>query len=287
MNYRHIYHAGNFADVVKHIILSRVILYMQRKDAAFRLLDTHAGIGLYNLSSPEAQKTGEWKNGIGLLLEAANNAPKDVKPLIEPYLQAVLAFNPAAEIQQYPGSPLLARHLMRKQDRLTALELHPEDFQTLKRQFEGDYQARITHLDGWLGIKSHLPPKERRGITLVDPPFEVFHEFFNHLKGLKDANERFATGTNLMWYPIKNRKACDEFREELYKTRVPAILDVSLEIRRPRGAKGTFDGTGMAISNPPYTLEKELKILMPWLKTVLEESRGSGQYGINWISRAP
>lgn len=287
MNYRHIYHAGNFADVVKHIILSRVILYMQRKDAAFRLLDTHAGIGLYDLSSPEAQKTGEWKNGIGPLLEAANNAPKDVKSLIEPYLQAVLAFNPAGEIQQYPGSPLLARHLMRKQDRLTALELHPEDYLTLKSHFEGDYQARITHLDGWLGLKSHLPPKERRGISLIDPPFEVFHEFFNHLKGLKDVNERFATGTNLMWYPIKNRKACDEFREELYKTRVPAILDVSLEIRRPKGAKGTFDGTGMAISNPPYTLEKELKILMPWLKTVLEESKGSGQYQINWISRAP
>ena len=287
MNYRHIYHAGNFADVVKHIILSRVILYMQRKEAAFRLLDTHAGIGLYDLSSPEAQKTGEWRSGIGLLLEAANNAPRDVKPLIEPYLQAVLSFNPADEIQQYPGSPLLARQLMRKQDRLTALELHPEDFQTLQSHFEGDYQARITHLDGWLGIKSHLPPKERRGITLVDPPFEVFHEFFNHLKGLKDANERFATGTNLMWYPIKNRKACDEFREELYKTKVPAILDVSLEIRRPKGNKPTFDGTGMAISNPPYTLEQDLKILMPWLKTVLEESRGSGQYRINWISRAP
>ncbi len=179
MNYRHIYHAGNFADVVKHIILSRVILYMQRKDAAFRLLDTHAGIGLYDLSSEEAQKTGEWKTGVEQILEAAKTAPKDVKPLIEPYLEAILSFNPNGEIKQYPGSPVLSRKLMRKQDRLTALELHPDDFQTLKQQFEGDYQARITHLDGWLGMKSHLPPKERRGITLVDPPFEVFHEFFN------------------------------------------------------------------------------------------------------------
>ena len=287
MNYRHIYHAGNFADVVKHIILSRVILYMQRKDAAFRLLDTHAGIGLYDLSSAEAQKTGEWKTGVGLLLEAADKAPKDVKPLIEPYLQAVLSFNPEGDIKQYPGSPLLARHLMRKQDRLTALELHPEDFETLKSYFEGDYQARITHLDGWLGLKSHMPPKERRGVSLIDPPFEVFHEFFNLINGLKQSTDRFATGTTLMWYPIKNRKACDEFRTELYKTRIPAILDVSLEIRQQKGLKDTFDGTGMAIANPPYALEKELKILMPWLKTVLEERKGSGQYKVGWINKAP
>lgn len=287
MNYRHIYHAGNFADVVKHIILSRVILYMQRKDAAFRLLDTHAGIGLYDLSSEEAQKTGEWKTGIELLIKAAEKAPKDVKLLIEPYLNAVLSFNPEGEIQLYPGSPVLARKLMRKQDRLTALELHPEDFETLQSHFVGDYQARITHLDGWYGMKSHMPPKERRGVMLVDPPFEVFHEFFNLVNGLKEATTRFATGTTLLWYPIKNRKACDEFRTELYKTKIPAILDISLEIRRPKGLKETFDGTGMAIANPPYALEKELKVLMPWLKTVLEEEKGSGQYNINWISRAP
>ena len=287
MNYRHIYHAGNFADVVKHIILSRVILYMQQKDKAFRILDTHAGIGLYDLSSEEAQKTGEWKQGIGLLLEATDKAPKDVKPLLMPYLDAVLSFNSDSEIKQYPGSPLLSRKLMRNQDRLTALELHPEDYQTLQSHFEGDYQARITHLDGWLGLKSHLPPKERRGVTLVDPPFEVFHEFFNLIKGMKEANVRFATGTHMMWYPIKNRKACDEFRTELYKSKIPAILDISLEVRRPKGLKETFDGTGLAIVNPPYALEKELKIILPWLKNVLEENKGSGQYTINWINRAP
>jgi len=287
MNYRHIYHAGNFADVVKHIILSRVILYMQRKEKAFRILDTHAGLGLYDLSSEEAQKTGEWKTGVGLILEAADKAPKDVKQLIEPYLNAVRAFNFDGEVKQYPGSPKIARELLRSQDRLTALELHPEDFETLQAHFDGDYQARITHLDGWLGQKSHLPPKERRGITLVDPPFEVFHEFFNLLKGMKEANERFATGTHMMWYPIKNRKACDEFRTELYKSKIPAILDISLEIRKPKGLKETFDGTGMAIVNPPYALEKELKVIMPWLKSVLEENKGSGQYMINWINRAP
>jgi len=286
MNYRHAYHAGNFADVVKHIILSRVILYMQRKEAAFRILDSHAGLGSYDLSSDEAQKTGEWKTGIALVLKAGQAAPRDVRPLIQPYLEVVQSLNPGIEISHYPGSPKLARELMRKQDRLTALELHPEDFEVLKQNFAGDYQTRITQLDGWLGLKSHLPPKERRGITFVDPPFEVFHEFFNHLKGLKEAHARFKTGTHMMWYPLKNRKACDEFRTELHKTRIPAILDVSLEIRRAKGNANTFDGTGMAIVNPPYTLQQELKLILPWLKSVLEESKGSGHYTINWINPA-
>ncbi len=287
MNYRHIYHAGNFADVAKHIILSRVILYMQRKEKAFRVFDTHAGIGLYDLSSEEAQKTGEWQGGIGRLLEAYVNAPKNVKPLLEPYLDVVRSFNEEEGIRQYPGSPLITRKLLRNQDRLTALELHPDDFETLQSHFEGDYQARITHLDGWLGVKSHMPPKEKRGVTLVDPPFEVFHEFFNHLKGMKEANERFSAGTHMMWYPIKNRQACDEFRTELYKTKIPAILDISLEVRPQKGRVNTFDGTGLAIVNPPYALEQELKLIMPWLKSVLEENKGSGQYKINWINPAP
>lgn len=286
MNYRHIYHAGNFADVVKHIILTRVLLYMQRKEAAFRLLDTHAGIGLYDLSSEEAQKTGEFQTGIKRLLEAADNAPSNVKPLIEPYLGVVGKYNPDSEIIRYPGSPLIARELFRKQDRLTALELHKEDFKQLSERFAGDYQARITELDGWLGLKSHLPPKERRGVTLVDPPFEVFHEFFNILNGLKEACTRFPSGTYLLWYPVKNRKACGEFRDELKALRIPAILDVTLDIRK-QSKHNTFDGTGMTIVNPPYTLEGELKILMPWLKSVLEESSGSGRYNIDWIAKAP
>lgn len=286
MNYRHIYHAGNFADVVKHIIFSRVILYMQRKDAAFRVLDTHAGIGLYDLSSEEAQKTGEFQTGIQLIMEAAEEAPSNVKPLLEPYLNIISQYNPEDEIKQYPGSPLIARELFRNQDRLSALELHDEDYKTLAAHFDGDYQARVTQLDGWLSLKSHLPPKERRGIMLVDPPFEVFHEFFNILNGLKEANTRFATGTSLLWYPIKNRKACNEFRDELKALKIPAILDVSLEIRK-QTKHNTFDGTGMTIVNPPYTLENELKILLPWLTKVLEEKQGAGRYNINWISKAP
>jgi 23S rRNA (adenine2030-N6)-methyltransferase len=283
MNYRHIFHAGNFADVFKHIVLARVIAYMQRKDAAFRVLDTHAGLGLYDLSSEQAQKTGEWKSGIGKVLNAVDNAPADVRELLAPYLDAVRAVNPEGGITQYPGSPMIARNMFRKQDRLTALELHSEDFEVLHSHFEGDIQARVTKLDGWLGIKSHLPPKERRGIVLVDPPFEVYHEFFNILTALKEGHKRFATGTFLLWYPVKHRQGIAEFRGELRASRIPRILDTTLEVRSSRD-EVRFDGSGMIVVNPPFTLEAELRTILPWLASVLEFKRGSGSYSINWIA---
>ncbi|MEL7428971.1 MAG: 23S rRNA (adenine(2030)-N(6))-methyltransferase RlmJ [Pseudomonadota bacterium] len=285
MNYRHAYHAGNFADVVKHFILSRVILYMQRKDAAFRLLDTHAGTGLYDLASDAAQKTGEWQGGIGKLLDPGLQIPPSVLALISPYLDIVRDLNPDGQLHHYPGSPLLARKLMRKQDRLTALELHGDDFKLLQKQFAGDYQSRITELDGWLGLKSHLPPKEKRGIVLVDPPFEVFHEFFNILNGLKEAHKRFSSGTYLFWYPVKNRKACDEFRSELKRLNIPGILDCVLEVRRQTG-QATFSGTGMIIVNPPYVLKQELETVLPYLTRVLETTPGSGSWSARWITPA-
>lgn len=158
MNYRHIYHAGNFADVVKHIILARSIDYLKRKPGAFRVIDTHAGIGVYDLSSEEAQKTGEWKDGIGRLLDA--NLPDDAAELIAPYLNAVRAANRAGGLTAYPGSPAISRHLLRNQDRLTAIELHPADAETLKMHFAGDFQTRVIEIDGWLVLGAHLPPKE-------------------------------------------------------------------------------------------------------------------------------
>ncbi|MCI5077179.1 23S rRNA (adenine(2030)-N(6))-methyltransferase RlmJ [Oricola sp.] len=283
MNYRHIFHAGNFADVFKHIVLARVIAYMQRKDAAFRLLDTHAGLGLYDLTSTEAQKTGEWKTGIARVLDAADSAPADVRELIAPYLDVVRGFNPEGGVTQYPGSPMIARKLFRKQDRLTALELHPDDYEVLHSHFDGDIQARITKLDGWLGVKSHLPPKERRGVVLIDPPFEVYHEFFNILTALKEGHARFATGVFLLWYPVKHRKGVAEFREELRALKIPRILDTSLEVRSSRD-EVRFDGSGMIVVNPPYALESELRTILPWLSSVLEFKRGSGAYAVNWLA---
>ncbi|TIR04585.1 23S rRNA (adenine(2030)-N(6))-methyltransferase RlmJ, partial [Mesorhizobium sp.] len=168
MNYRHAYHSGNFADVVKHAVLSRLVEYLKQKDKAFRVIDTHAGIGRYDLASVEAGKTGEWQGGIGRLSEAALE-PRTAA-LLQPYLEAVRLENPDGGLRRYPGSPLIVRHLLRQQDRLTAIELHSEDAARLKAVFAGDIQTRVIELDGWLALGAHLPPKEKRGLVLVDPP---------------------------------------------------------------------------------------------------------------------
>ena len=213
MNYRHAYHAGNFADVVKHAALSRLVEYLKLKDKAFRVVDTHAGIGLYDLSSEEAQKTGEWLDGIGRLLEA--KLSPDAQALLAPYLEAVKSANPEGGVENYPGSPLIVRHLLRPQDRLSAIELHPKDFQRLKALFAGDFQVRAIELDGWLALGAHLPPKEKRGLVLVDPPFEQEGEFDRLVDGLVRAHRRWPGGIYALWYPIKDRAAVSRFRAEL------------------------------------------------------------------------
>ncbi|KWV59427.1 lactate dehydrogenase [Rhizobium altiplani] len=270
MNYRHIYHAGNFADVLKHAVLARLIRYMQKKDAAFRVLDTHAGIGLYDLSSEEAQKTGEWSEGIGKLLDT-ELAPQ-VAELLEPYLSAVRELNAEGGIRLYPGSPKLARMLFRSQDRLSAMELHPEDFARLHRLFEGDHQVRITKLNGWLSLGAHLPPKEKRGIVLVDPPFEEDGEYERLADGLAKAYRRFPGGTYCLWYPLKKGAPIKEFHEALQALDIPKILCAELIVRSDRGING-LTGSGLIIVNPPFTLKDELHALLPALKDHLAQDR--------------
>ncbi|NKN38035.1 23S rRNA (adenine(2030)-N(6))-methyltransferase RlmJ [Agrobacterium sp. a22-2] len=269
MNYRHIYHAGNFADVLKHAVLARLVVYMQQKDKAFRVLDTHAGIGLYDLSSDEAQKTGEWLTGIGKLMEA--DLPANVAPLLAPYLDAVRELNPDGPITLYPGSPKLARMLFRPQDRLSAMELHPDDCRTLSRLFEGDYQVRITELDGWLSLGAHLPPKEKRGIVLVDPPFEVENEYERMVDGLAKACRRFATGTYCLWYPIKKGAPLAEFHEALKALDIPKMLCAELNVRSDR--EGGLSGSGLIIVNPPFTLKDEMHLMLPVLKQAMAQDR--------------
>ena len=274
MNFRHIYHAGNFADVLKHAVLARLVRYMQNKDKAFRVLDTHAGIGLYDLSLEEAQKTGEWQDGIGRLL-AAELVPQ-VADLLEPYLTAVRELNPEGGLQFYPGSPKLARMLFRPQDRLSAMELHPEDFQRLHRLFEGDHHARITELDGWLALGAHLPPKEKRGIVLVDPPFEEDGEYERLVGGLAKAWHRFPGGTYCLWYPIKKDAPIKQFHEALQALEVPKMLCAELTVKSDRGFAG-LTGSGLIIVNPPFTLKDELHALLPALKDLLAQDRFASQ----------
>lgn len=283
MNYRHAYHAGNFADVVKHLILTRILEYLKRKDQAFRVMDTHAGTGRYDLSGTEAGKTVEWKSGIAKLLDAVDEGrvPTDAAQLLEPYLDAVRAQNSNGKLRYYPGSPLLTRHLLRKQDRLSALELHPKDAETLSQLFAGDYQVRVTHLDGWLAMGAHLPPKEKRGLVLVDPPFEIEGEFERLVDGLEKAHRRFSGGTFALWYPIKDRAEVQNFHRALHESGIPKIVAIDVAIRA-QSSEPRLDGTGMIVVNPPYTLESEMKLLLPCITSLLGEDKGAG-FSIKWL----
>ena len=279
MNYRHAFHAGNFADVVKHTVLARIVNYLKRKDGAFRVIDTHAGAGLYRLDSDAAAKTDEWRGGIGRLFAAA--LPDDAKLLLAPYLDAVQAANQAGNVTRYPGSPVVIRHLLRKQDRLTAIEKHPAEAAALKARFAGDFQARVLELDGWLAFASQLPPKERRGLVFTDPPFEEPGEFQRFAEGLAKAQRRWPGGIYAFWYPVKDRKAVARFRKALAATELDAALDISLLIRPPSPDE-RLDGCGLVVVNPPYVLAGELAVILPVLAGLLAED-GRGGWALDWL----
>ncbi|MBD9555962.1 23S rRNA (adenine(2030)-N(6))-methyltransferase RlmJ [Ensifer sp. ENS03] len=270
MNYRHIYHAGNFADVLKHAVLARLVTYLQQKEKAFRVLDTHAGTGLYDLSSEEAQKTGEWRDGVGRLLEG--ELPPEIAVILAPYLSSIRALNPGSELTLYPGSPKLARMLFRPQDRLSAMELHPDDYETLHRLFDADFQSRVTELDGWLALGAHLPPKEKRGLILVDPPFEKEGEYERLVDGLARGYRRFTGGVYCLWYPLKQGAPIKAFHEALKALDIPKMLCAELSVRSDRETTG-LSGSGLIIVNPPFTLKSELDLLLPFLKTRLGQDR--------------
>jgi 23S rRNA (adenine2030-N6)-methyltransferase len=278
MNYRHIYHAGNFADVLKHAVLARLIDYLKLKDKPFRVIDTHAGIGVYDLSSEEAQKTGEWLGGIGKLL--GPDLPKSVAPLLAPYLDTVKALNATSSVRLYPGSPKLARMLLRKEDRLSLMELHPADYQTLHGNFADDFQTRVTRLDGWLALNAHVPPKEKRGLILVDPPFEEPNEYQRLADGLSKAWRKFPGGIYCLWYPLKRGAPIKDFMTALHALEIPKMLCAELSVRSER--EEGLTGSGLIIVNPPYTLKGELDILLPFLKEKLAQDRFASTRNV-WI----
>jgi 23S rRNA (adenine2030-N6)-methyltransferase len=282
MNYRHIYHAGNFADVFKHAVLARLVTYLQNKDKAFRVIDTHAGIGVYDLSSTEAQKTGEWHDGIGRLMSAPLSAPS--ADLFEPYLDAVRTLNSGETLTLYPGSPKLTRMLLRRQDRLSAIELHPADAQALHSAFEGDFQVRVIALDGWLALGAHVPPKEKRGLVLIDPPFEEPGEFDRMVDGLARAIRRWRGGTYCLWYPLKAGAATEAFHKRLAVLEAGDVLCAEQWVRSLKTETG-LNGSGLVIVNPPYTLEGELNVMLPVLTEVLGREAGAGHRTL-WLSRA-
>ena len=277
MNYRHAFHAGNFADVLKHIVLVRLIDYLKLKPAAFRVIDTHAGLGRYSLTGDEAKRSPEWVQGIGKLLKAELAAKP--KLLIQPYLDVVESENRNGTLARYPGSPLIARKLFREQDRLSALELHERDVRKLGELFAGDIQVRVTELDGWLALNAYVPPKEKRGLVLIDPPFEEAGEWRRLVEGLARAHRKWATGLYALWYPLKEPREVAGFVADLKATNIPRMLRLELLVERPLA--GRLYGSGMIVVNPPFVLEDELRSILPALVRAL--GRDGASHRLEWI----
>ncbi len=275
MNYRHAFHAGNFADVMKHSVLALVIAHLQRKPAPYVTIDTHAGIGAYDLHGESAERTGEWRDGIGRVL-----AQPHPPAALAGYLEAVRAMNPDGGLRWYPGSPALAVALARPQDRLALVELHPEDNALLRDSFGGDRRIGIHHMDGYEALRALLPPPERRGVVLVDPPYEVKDEMLRLKKGLTQACRRWPTGTYLVWYPIKARSAIDRFHAELTMLGLPPTLAAEI-ITRSGDDPQTLNGCGLVILNPPWQLDAVLADMLPWLAAVLAPEEGGAR--VDWL----
>jgi len=271
MNYRHAFHAGGFADVIKHIVLVRMLSYLQEKPAAFRVVDSHAGAGLYDLASDEARRGGEWLTGIARILQARFS--EHALPLLKPYLDIVRAFNPDRELTTYPGSPLIARALLRPQDRLTACEVEPKARKQLIDALRRDTQARVVDLDGWLALPAFVPPKERRGLILIDPPYEDKDEFERLSEAFAEAFAKWPTGSYLLWYPVKSRRVTDNLARHVAAaasaSKPPGkVLRVEFSVA-PQTAGGTLASAGLLIVNPPWTLSGELKAILPELEKPL------------------
>ncbi|MEO5335767.1 MAG: 23S rRNA (adenine(2030)-N(6))-methyltransferase RlmJ [Magnetospirillum sp. WYHS-4] len=278
MNYRHAFHAGNFADVLKHAVLALLIERLKEKDKPFAVLDTHGGLGLYDLFAAEALKTGEAESGIRRLL--AHPAPH---PALAPYLAAVASANEGGDgpPRFYPGSPRLVRALLRPGDRLTVCELHPVDAATLTAEFRGDPQVRVREGDGWTEIRAQLPPAERRGLALVDPPFEAPGEFQRLHRALREGHRRFATGQFLLWYPIKDRREVEAFHRDLRAGDIRRILAVELRVRSDKDVT-VLSGSGLVLVNPPWKMEEALAGLLPWLAEALAQEPGGG-FRLDWL----
>ena len=277
MNYRHAFHAGGFADVIKHIVLVRILVYLQEKPAPFRVIDTHAGAGLYDLTSDEARRGGEWLTGIARVMQARFS--ETALPLVAPYLDIVRAFNPERDIKTYPGSPLIARALLRPQDRLTACEVEPKARKRLIDALRRDTQARVVDLDGWLALPAFVPPKERRGLVLIDPPYEQKDEFERLAEGFAEAFGKWPTGSYLLWYPVKSRRATDNLARHVADV-VGAgpspgkCLRLEFSVA-PQTAGAPLTSAGLLVVNPPWTLMGELKAILPELEKPLGQGGAS------------
>src|SRR5271165_1660903 len=273
MNYRHAFHAGNFADVVKHATLVRILVHLCAKPAPFRVIDTHAGAGLYDLAGSQASRSGEWHNGIARLLAAPT------PPLLAPYLEVVARFNGADALTAYPGSPMLVRAFLRSGDRLIACEFEPSAATALAGNLKGDRRCKAVAIDGWTALNAYVPPRERRGLVLIDPPFEDADDFPRLGNALEGAHRKWPNGIYLLWHPLKERQAAEVLARRLRRSGIGNILRVELSLATPRDPD-RMSACGLIVVNPPWKLEGELRLLMPELAAAL-----GGAHRQDWLVR--
>ena len=280
MNYRHAYHAGNFADVLKHVLLMMLIEHLKKKSAPFFYLDTHAGRGLYDLSEAQAQRSGEYKSGIGRVLDApAAQLPAEVSAYAQLVRQS--AGKGHSAITAYPGSPLIVARLRRPHDRLVLMETLPKEAAALKAALGRGRLVSVLESDGYAALKAHLPPRENRGLVLIDPPYESDLEFDRLLAGLELAHERWPTGTYCVWYPLTDRAGPVRFHRGLERSGIRKVLGVQLNVL-PTDAQVGMAGAGLVIVNPPWMLDERLKELLPQLHKLLSPE-GLGGTSVDWI----
>ncbi len=271
LSYRHAFHAGNHADVLKHLILLQIAQYMGEKPAPFWIIDTHAGAGRYALESAHASKLAEYRDGVGRLWEA-----KSLPPALGDYLDFVRMLNADGALRHYPGSPWLASQLLRNDDRLRLFELHSSDIKLLQECFKGaGRKVQVNHADGFTGLKALLPPPPRRALVLIDPSYETREDYQQVVKGLQEALKRFATGTYALWYPMLTKPESRQLPDKLKRLGAKNWLHATLEVKAPpRDGFGMY-GSGMFVINPPWTLEKTLHETLPTLATLLAQGEGA------------
>ena len=280
MNYRHAFHAGNFADILKHLVLAQCFEHLNAKPKPYRYIDTHSGIGGYDLAGDEAERSPEWKEGIGRLINA--NLPDEVAGLLAPYLAIVREMNEADTLRHYPGSPEIATRLMRETDRLHLCELHTQDCETLDQRYKRDSRVKVEQRDGYKALKSLVPPPEKRGLVLIDPPFEDRDELAHMAEAVMAALDKWPTGTFVFWRSLKNLWAADRFDNGLAEWLISEkqlapekILRADIWIR-DLASEGKLAGAGVVIINPPWTLEENLTAALPWIADTLAQGDGYG-----------
>ena len=267
LSYRHSYHAGNHADVLKHIVLTLCINSLKEKEKPFLYLDTHSGAGRYLLQSEHSEKTGEYLSGINLIWQQS-----ETPELLNTYLSVLKRYNPFDNLKYYLGSPLIAKQLLREQDKINLTELHPTDYPLLRQEFSKDKRARVLREDGFSQLKSKLPPESRRGIVLIDPSYEIKDDYQKIPKALLEAYKRFATGIYLIWYPVVSRTQTQKMIDEIVNLGIKKISQFEFAIKPDNNQKG-MTASGMIIINPPWKLQQQMQTIMPWLKNTLDTEK--------------